>query len=731
MTPLRSRLTAARAFAGAALLLGGVSAPARADDVTGYVELLTAEAQSTQSLLALPTTETDSSLVNRRLYLNFGRQAWPWVRFWGGGTFDDADIATDFPGGDSDTDERRLRPYLGVGRQTSQWLTQLSWSRDQRETEVAGQPERTSIRDGFFGTLAFTPQAEDVPRARLALARTEDHDRARELRDQVSDLADLAVAQQINPSLRWTYRGTLTSRDDRLRDTEATTTAHRADIGYTDQWLDRRVLFHAEYAVNYAKTVVQSRAGADVDVPIFPLDGLVNRDDTPLDGALASTPGLVDDDTVVPTIVDLGLPPLGGDTRPWGIGLDLGLIQTVNVAFVWLDRDLRPDIAATLVWQVYTSPDNTDWTPRASVSPAPYDEFLRRFEVPFADLSTRFVKLVVRPLDPAVPDASNYPDLFVTEIDAVTRVVAPTGRTEANDTRQTLNVDARARLLANHDLYYFGNLNLIDPQGADADYRLSNGLSYLLPFAPEASLTSRVVWEESREAGDRERAFVYSAALDLRPVERLSYSLSLSGREEQAGDELGGDQVSLLFYGVATLIEGVDLRLGAGRSYLEDPFGGVVPSTQVDFGARIEPRRDLLLQLSYIDSSAEARVAEAFVEDIFTRASEANVTYTPVPTVYLFGAYRLEWRSDLARDTIRRSSASWTPFPQAAFRLSLSYDDTRRELNHEHQRSYGTALRYNFNPRSYLELSWFNSLDEQDLASFENQVLSAILHWGF
>jgi hypothetical protein len=218
--------------------------------------------------------------------------------------------------------------------------------------------------------------------------------------------------------------------------------------------------------------------------------------------------------------------------------------------------------------------------------------------------------------------------------------------------------------------------------------------------------------------------------LQVTPVERLQYSLTLSGREEEQADVGGGDQISLFFYGFATLVEGVDLRLGAGRSYLENPFGDVLPSTQIDFGARIEPRRDLLLQLTYTDALSEARVGDGF-DDIFTRAGEVNATYTPVPTVYLFGAYRREWRSDLAEDTIRRSTVSWTPFPFAAFRLSLTYNDSRRELRNEHQRSYGPALRYNFNPGSYLDLSWFDALDEQSLARFENRVVSAILRWGF
>ena len=730
MIPARPRRSLGRAAACTSLALAATAVPTVGDDVTGSVELQTVDAESSERIPGIASTDTNTEAVNRRLYLNLNRQVSPWVRFWAGGTFDDADVALDFDGGDSDTDEQRLRPYVGLGRETPRWLAQLSWTRDQRETETAGLPDRTSIRDGYFGTLAFAPPEAYQPRARLSLARAYDHDEDREMRDLVSDLADLSVTQQVNPVLRWTYRGTLTAREDRLQETEATTTGHRAEIAYTDQWAANRVLFHAQYAINRTDTEIRSRAGGSVDVPLLPQDGLVDRDDTPLDGTLASSPVLIDDDFVTPSVVDLGLPPPGGDVRPWALGLDFGLVTAVDTLFVWIDRDLVPHVAATLSWQVWTSPNNQDWTPREIVAPATYDEFLRRFELRFSEQSSRFVKLVVRPLDSSVPDADDYPTLLVVELDAVDQVPAPTGRTESDDTLQTLNVDARARLLANHDVFYFGNLNVIDPQDASADFRMSNGLSWLAPLAPQAAVTTRAVWEESREQDRRDRALAWSSALEVHPVERLQYTLALSGRQEQNADDSGGDQVSLLFYGVATLLDGLDLQLGVSRSHRENAFGQTLPSTQIDFSARIEPRSDLLVQLVYTDAESEARVGDGF-EDLFTRAGEANVTWTPVPTAYVFGAWRVEWRSDLARDTIWRSTLSWTPFPQAAFRLGLSFDETRRELRDERQRSYGPTLRWRINPRSWVEVSWFEALDEQQLLRFENRVASAILRWGF
>lgn len=705
---------------------------ARADDLTGYAELRAASSESREELFAPPAlSETLTDFLDRRVYFLYNRQAYPRLRFWLGGTFDDIDATTHIDETRVDSDERRLRPYVGLGQNSRRFATQLSWNRDERRVSTEGFAPRTTIRDGLFATLSFTPERPGGVRGRLLASRNYDRDAERLFRDVVRDSLDLEVAQQVTPELRWAYRGTLTDQTDELADSDTTTSSHRAEVGYSDTWLDRRVLFDSQLSINRRESVIDSRGAGEVELPLFPLAALAGRDDTPLLITLPPEPALLDDDLALPTTIDLGLPPPAGDQRPWALAVDFGTAVTMNTFFVWLDRDVRPEIAATFGWQVYTSANNLDWVFVESLPTAPYDEFLRRFVVRFGDVQARFVKVVVEPLDPIVPGATDFPDIFVTELDPFQRIAAPTSRVEVTDTFERLIVNTRARLLARRELYYEGAVDSTWTEGRDTRYNMRHGLFFLHPLAPEAELSTRVAYEQFQQTFGRDEALTYSAALVVTPVETLQYTVSVSGREERLADELGGDQIGVLFYGRATLFRNVYLQLGASRNYREDPFGNTIGSTLIDVSARLEPRSDLILALYYDENLSEAPRPGSGLADVFTRAAEANVTYTPVPSIYLYGQARREWRSELAPDTLQRIVASWAPFPAASIRLGLNYDESWRELNQLHTRVAGPFVRWNLNPRSYLQLAYTDVLEDSVLRNLRNEVLSAILRWGF
>ena len=353
--------------------------PVRADDLNGYFELRTAEATTRDEVFGIGVDETSVDAVDRRLYFLYNRQAYPRLRFWVGGTFDDVDATTRIDGQRFDSDDRRLRPYVGVGQRTHRFITQLSWNRDERRSGREDAEPLTTIRDGFFGSVSLAPEDRSAIRGRLLASRNYDRDANRQFRDVVRDSLDLEVNQQVTPELRWGYRGTLSGQADDLTGNDTTTTTHRGEVGYSDSWIDRRVTLDSQLTINHRESVVESSGSGEVEIPLFPLDGLSARDDTPLLITLAPEPALIDDDIAAPTPIDLGLPPPAGDDRPWAIGLDLGTASTVNTLFVWVDRDLDPAIATSFSWEVYTSANNLDWNPAEFLQFAPFDEFLRRF----------------------------------------------------------------------------------------------------------------------------------------------------------------------------------------------------------------------------------------------------------------------------------------------------------------------------------------------------------------
>jgi hypothetical protein len=63
--------------------------------------------------------------------------------------------------------------------------------------------------------------------------------------------------------------------------------------------------------------------------------------------------------------------------------------------------------------------------------------------------------------------------------------------------------------------------------------------------------------------------------------------------------------------------------------------------------------------------------------------------------------------------------------------MSFSYNDIQRTFLESQERSYGPSLRWDLNPRSYVQLSYRSLLDASLSQRFEDDVATAVLHWGF
>ena len=716
----------------ALILLAASAAPVFADDLTGFLDLTYADFDAQDQSLGLPVVTTGTEAFNRRLFFNFSRRAFPRVRFWVGGTFDRTDVTRRLDGLATDTDEWRIRPFAGIARSTRLWTIQLTWTRDQRRFETSGLESVDTIRDTVLGSANYTPESEYRPLARLAISSSYDRDSQKQLADSTLNTADVGVRHQVNRKLRWNYRGSLNLTDNQISATETQTTTHRGDVTYSDEFWNRRLTLTGAYSINYNEFLVKSGIGSEIDLPIFALEGFAGRDDTPLLGTLPPEPRLNDDDLVTPTQVNLGLPPLGGDERPWAMGLSFNQETTVNALFVWVDRELTPEVAASFVWQVYSSDNNLDWTPREVISSALFDDFLRRFSLRFSGIRAQFVKLVVRPLGLDVPDAAQFPDIFVTELDAAERVQAPSGRSESNRTTQRVLIYTRARLLAKRELYYEGNLEAGRASGRDTRYNMLHGIYFRHPFSPEADLSTRVAWQETGTGTVRDRDLIYAATLSVRPVPRVSYSLSLTGNNPDFQTEPNSDRINLFFFGNATLYEGVDVQLGAGRTWIANPYGPTVSSDRIEFGSRIQPRRDLIFVLNYTDAVSETVAADPSVfQDLFTRLARVSATYIPVPSVYLYAEYRKEWRTAQVPLTFLRWNVNWSPFGQGSLRVGINYDETRSDPNSETQTIFSPFLRWQINGRSYFQLTYSDQTYESALRRSDSERYSASLRWGF
>ncbi|MBI5441925.1 MAG: hypothetical protein HY900_12020, partial [Deltaproteobacteria bacterium] len=538
------RILGTRARVGGFLLgavVAGVPAllPAPASaGLNATVETTFARSRSTLEGQGDVTSESDTSTILGRLYLAYLGNLYPYVTLRLGGTADTSRSNSTYDGTESDSTVTHVNPYLDLSFNNPAVHGGLGYNRRQEWQETGGSSSPSLVRESVQGLLGFKP--EGLPTLDLQLLRTDTFDAAREQNDQRVDHVAWSSRYQPIPELNLSYQGTHNRTQDLLRDLEVIDLTNSARASYGSRFLGGRVNLNSSYGVSRKDTDTRVSAGGEGEVssPLFPFGGLTSLDASPEAGGLDTSRALVDGDLAASTGVNLGTPPIGGDATARNLGLDQGGASDVNTLRVWVDREVTPALAASLSWAVWVSADNETWRLHQTVGAAPFGPFENRFELRFATVRTRFVKVVVKPLSPTVPGALEVPSLFVTELQAFLTVSAQQVRGSTTRTSQIFDLGVRALLLEgpalNYDVYYLYAATTPDTSPRQT---VTNGLSAARRLSPILLGTARLSREDSIEPQRRASAWTYNASLAATPLETLSHTLVFSGRREDADGE--------------------------------------------------------------------------------------------------------------------------------------------------------------------------------------------------
>jgi len=500
-------------------------------------------------------------------------------------------------------------------------------------------------------------------------------------------------------------------------------------VSYVDAWWRRRITLGMDY--NFRNLVIdtETTGAGEVSIPVFPFSGLSALSDTPENVSLVSNPALVDGNVAAGTGINLGLPPPGGDARLRNMGLDFLVETEINTLYVWVDRDVS-QVADTFSWRIYTSSDNQNWDLRQTDVPAIYSPTFNRFEIRFPNVNGRYVKVVTSPLTPAIPFASSFPDILVTELQSELRRPASEVAGKQTSIFQTGNVDFRAVLLESLSLTYELTYFFTKRDPGELTYTLSNGLSFFRQFNQVFSGRGRASIENGEDQSGKREALLFTASITAVPVRTLSQSLTFNGREETVAGRKN-TEVSILLYNIATLYEGIDANLSAGISSQENETGRKNRSTQVNAGATFVPNRKVTFTLLYNGNTSVISGGDLPGETTtFTRAGEADLSITPVQTVYLFGSYRIEKSNTSLSRNILNYSLNWAPFPDGTLHLTFYYNETVRSDDTK-ERSITPGLRWYFVPRSYLDLSYQNQKTEAPAQTTKSDSYSGTVRISF
>lgn len=128
-------------------------------------------------------------------------------------------------------------------------------------------------------------------------------------------------------------------------------------------------------------------------------------------------------------------------------------------------------------------------------------------------------------------------------------------------------------------------------------------------------------------------------------------------------------------------------------------------------------------------SSYSARGVPDWQEGV--RSATVGIAFSPVSSVYLYASWLYDQRTGQPNRTFDTFAFSWTPFPGGTFHLGLNYTENRNSLYNEDNQTFTPNIRWEFNRRSYLQISYENLRIESDLGSSRQDTLAGILHIGF
>ena len=714
-------------LAGLAPALGhGV---AFADGVGGYVEFVAArsDTQSEDAITGLSLEQT-VRIFQQRYRLDFGRRIYPNLDFRIGGSYEDEDTSTELLGVAFDGTRKRFTPYVRLTLHTPTFGAEAAYERRQDRFE-AGASASKLVQETWRANVSWTPA--DLPLTRLELSRRNTYDLGRAGLDTLEDRVQLSSRYLAVDKVDLYYRGSLEKDRDRIADGELTSNFQNFRVGYSDSWHDRRVSLSTDYTVNYRNTQTTRSGTGELIEPVVPTAGLSSIDDTPARDPLGPAPALIDGNKGIPAGINLGLPGPGGESRPRNFGLDLGFATELNTILVWIDRELPPQIATAFSWQVYTSDDNLDWVLRQTLPSATFGPFDNRFEVRLATTVSRYVKLVVSPLDAGVPDATSWPDIQVTELEPELRRPSSDLSFESSSTAQLFNADVRALLVRRANFYYELGYFLATRSGGPTTYTLSNGLSASQAITPILTGSARLTREDRQERLGRQVAYLLSGSLTATPLPALQASTVASYVQEQG--DFGRETASVTLSGVAQLYRGISASLALGKTRIVPNTGGSTDSFDVNFGLTLIPHPKFTVTALVQNRDTTSEYAEASRPTIHDelKTAELDASYRPARSLYLFASQRWE-RSNLSGSrTLRNYSASVTPFPDGAFHFSVFYDTSYRTELDETQETLVPTIRWDMTSKIYLNLSYQYLRSTSVLGSNRTEVASATVRAVF
>lgn len=671
------------------------------------------------------TIKSDAYVIEQRYNVNLSKIIYPYLTFNVGTFFEWNNSHTETDGTNTEAEERTLRPSVGLRLTNPVYQAGLQYRRTEINDVGPDTTNIENIRDEVEAVLGWRPVK--LPQIFLRYFYTHSYDNP-ETVDTIEKL--LQAESNYSPwrNLRLDYTYTRDDTEDRVGNFDTLEQTHFGRIDYSQTFWNGRLSLNGNYNIRYNTLEFPSGTGGSAEIPLQRAQGLFSLDNTPQDGpALAVNNALIDGDLAASAGIDLGLN--GDQTTLANIGLDLGLELNVDQIRLWVDRTLSNAVADSFSWSIYVSPDNTNlstWTLIATVFPADFGTFENRFTINFPTVNTRFIKVVTSALSPAVPGSNNFPNIFVTEMQAFVTVSEAETQNKTTNTNQNANFGLRARLSENTSAGY--NLSYIRQEQDPFDVKntqLTNTLFMNHIFNRIFSTGARLERTDTSQNDEDRVTNAYSAFLRGAYLPTFDQTLTFSGQNTKEEDD-SSDVLSLILRNNAILYRGWSAFLDSGFNY-NRPTGSdeTEKSLLVRVGTNFEPNQMLSFNVNY-------RLREIYQPEKSTQA-DLNIETFFVPTRSLsFNAtFSLVERTNQNTTTFQNYIVTWTPSPDGDLQFYFTYNETLSSETDERETVLGPGFNWTISRHFFLEMFYNYVREKSNTQKIETNSVFARLRMIF
>jgi hypothetical protein len=679
----------------------------------------------TKILATGQTIDTDFYRYDQLYDLEVSKAIYPYLQVDAGAIYELK--KSKFTAGDLDTEttEKILRPFASLNLNNPLYKAGITYRKRRREFEITDVPDIRADRDEINAVLGMTP-GKGFPRWTARFSQVHTYDDPESV-DEIEKRFNLDSDYTLWQSLRFDYNFSYEEKDNRIADFTTDRYTHFGKIGYARNFLSDRLLMSTEYRVNYE--VFKFPADATVESLLPRSAGLSSLDNTPQDGpALGINTALIDGNLIASAGINIGTN--GDQATLVNIGLDLGLTADVDIIRLWVDRRLSAIVVNQFSWAIYTSPNNTDqstWTLAATVSPATFGAFDNRFEISFPAVNTRFIKVVTGALAPTDPGAIDFPDIFVTEMQALV-----TG-TEQDDSEQTT-------LDQNYSLNLLGKLSSKTNLGYNLSYRsrdedpssdkrteLINGLFLKHRFSDILIGNANGQRTDTSDVDEDIVTYDYGVSLKAQWLETLDQSLTLSGTHEKL-DQGKNYTNSIFLRNNAALYQGWSMYADLGYSWQETVDDLRYNTKTLKTGTSIQPNAKLNFDAYYSYRLFEQSSSDGGSSD--ETEWDAQAFYNPFTNLSILARLNYLDRGQ-GSQTYQNYSANWSPFPDGDLQFFFVYSETLRSPGDRRDTTIGPGMKWTIGRHIFIDTSYSYTKSETFTQEIESNLVNANLRLVF